>query len=157
MGRNPRFRGSIPKEMVVGLSLYDLASLALSRGEVHPLYKGALGGTSKETVRRPPETSHRGPKGHRSDTSTRGSGGILTLTVSPSPPTEIKELADWIYNNPAARCPGYRLAYDVRQELMNNLTEKISRNDIFDRAHVLAVPYVDAVTMDPIPPTFAAE
>lgn len=63
------------------------------------------------------------------------------------PEQRTDQLADWIYENPS-RCPGHRLAYDVRQELMNNLTENISENDISDLAHVEAVPYIDAVTMD---------
>lgn len=36
----------------------------------------------------------------------------------------------------------------MRQELMNNLSEAVSANGISDLAHVEAVPYVDAVTMD---------
>ncbi len=63
------------------------------------------------------------------------------------PEHTVDELADWIYDNPM-RCPGHRLAYDVRQELMNNLTEAVTANDISDLAHVEALPYVDAITMD---------
>jgi len=63
------------------------------------------------------------------------------------PEEKVGELADWIYEMPT-RCPGHRLAYDVRQELMNNLTEDVTENDILDIAHVEAVPYVDAITMD---------
>lgn len=63
------------------------------------------------------------------------------------PEEKVRELAEWIYDDPT-RCPGHRLAYDVRQELMNDLTKTVTANDISDIAHVEAVPYVDAVTMD---------
>jgi hypothetical protein len=63
------------------------------------------------------------------------------------PEEKIKELAEWIYDDPS-RCPGHRLAYEFRQELMNDLTKTVSGNDISDIAHVEAVPYVDAITMD---------
>jgi Protein of unknown function (DUF2442) len=65
----------------------------------------------------------------------------------PYPRASVTALAEWIYANPI-RCPGHRLAYDVRQELMNNLTETVSENDISDLAQVEAVPYIDAITMD---------
>lgn len=63
------------------------------------------------------------------------------------PEEMINQLAEWIYDDPI-RCPGHRLGYDVRQELMNNLSETVSENDVADFAHAQAVPYVDAVTMD---------
>jgi hypothetical protein len=34
--------------------------------------------------------------------------------------------------------PSYRLACDARQKLMNNFTEKVSANDIFDRPRALS-------------------
>ena len=63
------------------------------------------------------------------------------------PEEKVQELAEWIYEDPE-RCPGHRFSYDVRQELMNNVTSRISGNDISDIAHVEAVPYVDSITMD---------
>jgi hypothetical protein len=57
------------------------------------------------------------------------------------------QLAEWIYDDPS-RCPGHRLSYDVRQELMNDLRKTVTANDISDFAHVAAVPYVDVITMD---------
>jgi hypothetical protein len=63
------------------------------------------------------------------------------------PVRKTNQLAEWIYENPT-RCPGHRLAYDVRQELMNDLTKTVTANDISDLAHVEALPYVDAVSMD---------
>jgi hypothetical protein len=64
------------------------------------------------------------------------------------PPDQVKELANWIYRDPLNRCPGYRLAWEVRRELANNSTENVSANDAQDSSSTLAVPYVDAVTMD---------
>jgi Protein of unknown function (DUF2442) len=74
-------------------------------------------------------------------------GWHLRMFSIPFPPDKVEELADWIYDNPV-RCPGIRFAYDWRQELMSNVTEKISENDIPDRTYVLSIPYVDAITTD---------
>jgi hypothetical protein len=63
------------------------------------------------------------------------------------PEEKVDSLADWVYYNPA-RCPGHRVAYDIRHELMNNLREAITENDISDIAQAEALPYVDAITMD---------
>jgi hypothetical protein len=63
------------------------------------------------------------------------------------PEEKTNQLAEWIYERPT-RCPGHRLAYDVRHELMNDLTARVTANDISDLALVETVPYVDAVTMD---------
>jgi hypothetical protein len=60
---------------------------------------------------------------------------------------QTEQLAEWIYDDPS-RCPGHRLSYDVRQELMNDLRKTVTGNDISDFAHVAAVPYVDVITMD---------
>ena len=63
------------------------------------------------------------------------------------PEEKTNQLAEWIHERPT-RCPGHRLAYDVRHELMNDLTTRVTANDISDLALVETVPYVDAVTMD---------
>lgn len=139
--------GPSPEEMVVGLSLYDLASLALSRGDAVRRTKERW----EEPLRKQFEDDRKLPAEGRKAIERYFHEGIrkhLDSYQIAFPSDRIKELADWIYNNPEARCPGYRLAYDMRQEMMNNLAERVSGNDIFDRAHVLAVPYVDAVTMD---------
>lgn len=71
----------------------------------------------------------------------------LVQFAIPFPEEKINQFAEWIYDDPT-RCPGHRLAYDLRQELMNDLSKTVTANDISDFAHVAAVPYVDAVTMD---------
>lgn len=139
--------GPSPEEMVVGLSLYDLASLALSRGDAVRRTKERW----EEPLRKQFEDDRKLPAQSRKAIERYFHEGIqkhLDSYQIAFPSDRSKELAAWIYNNPADRCPGYRLAYDWRQELMNNLAERVSGNDIFDRAHVLTVPYVDAVTMD---------
>ena len=139
--------GASPAEMLVNQSLYDLVSMALSGGDAirrtKTRWKGPLGEQFEDDRKLPAESRkairtyfHEGIRKH------------LDSYHIAFPSDRTKELADWIYNNPAARCPGYRLAYDWRQELMNNLRERVAGNDIFDRAHVLAVPYVDAVTVN---------
>lgn len=139
--------GPPPAEMLVNQSLYDLVSVALKRGspirhaeerwgdllrkqfdadrELSAETRNAVGAHFRETVRR-----------------------CLDQFSIDFPPEQVGELADWILANPAARCPGYRLAWEVRRDVMKNLSEKVSGNDMFDIAHVRAVPYVDAVTMD---------
>jgi len=63
------------------------------------------------------------------------------------PKNRIEQLAEWIYDDPS-RCPGHRLWYDIRQELMNDLGKAVTANYISDFVHVAALPYVEMVTMD---------
>ncbi len=139
--------GPSPAEMLVNQSLYDFVSMALSRGDairrVKESWEPRLKRQFEEDRDLPPEVRKAIEKHFR-----EGLRRHLAQHSIAFPPDRVEGLADWVYSNPAARCPGYRLAYDWRQELMNNLAEKISGNDIFDRAHVLTVPYVDAITMD---------
>lgn len=139
-------QGPSPEEMVVGLSLYDLTAGALSRGDAVRRTKERWGTRLTKQF----EQDRMLPAEVRKDIRKHFGAGILKELQAYSiafPPDKVNAFADWVYENPV-RCPGIRLAYDFRQELMNNLAEKVSPNDIFDRAHVLAVPYVDAVTMD---------
>jgi hypothetical protein len=138
--------GPSPAEMLVAQSLYDLVSMALSGGNAVRDAKERLGPWLTEQFRHdrtlPPEV--------RKATGKHFGAAILKGLDAYSiafPPDKVSEFADWVCQNPA-RCPGFRLANGVRQELMNNLTEKVSGNDISDRAHLLTVPYVDAITMD---------
>lgn len=140
------WEGSSPAEMLVNQSLYDLVSMATKRGSgvrrAEERWEGPLRQQFEDDRELPPGTRKAAEK-HFPETIR----AHLALYSIPFPSEQIKELADWIYSNPI-RSPGYRLAYDFRQDLMNNVTENVSGNDIFDRAHVLAVPYVDAITMD---------
>jgi hypothetical protein len=138
--------GPSPAEMLVNQSLYDLVSMAVSRGNAVPLAKQRWGPWLAEQF----EQDRKIPPEGRKAIEKHFPGAILKGLAAYSitfPHSKVSEFADWVYENPV-RCPGMRLAYDFRQELMNNLAEKVSPNDIFDRAHVLAVPYVNAITMD---------
>jgi hypothetical protein len=138
--------GPSPAQMLVAQTLYDLVSMAVSGGNAIPLTKQRLGSWLTKHF----ELDRTLPHGVRKAIGRHFPAAMLKGLDAYSiafPAGMVNELAEWVYGNPA-RCPGLRLAYDVRQELMNNLTEKVSPNDIFDRAHVLAVPYVDAITMD---------
>jgi hypothetical protein len=138
--------GPSPAEMLVNQSLYDLVSMAVSRGNAVPLAKQRWGPWLAEQF----EQDRKIPPEARKAIEKHFPGAILKGLAAYSiafPHGKVSEFADWVYENPV-RCPGMRLAYDFRQELMNNLTEKVWPNDIFDRAHVLAVPYVNAITMD---------
>jgi len=139
--------GPPPSKMLVNQSLYDLVSMALARGSPvrraeerwdDPLRK------QFEADRQLPAEIRKAIEKHFRETIRRH----LAQHSVEFPPERVNELADWIYANPADRCPGYRLAWEARRELMNNVTEKVSGNDMFDIAHARAVPYVDGVTMD---------
>lgn len=55
--------------------------------------------------------------------------------------------AKWIYANPG-RCPGFRLHYDTYHELVHNVGDIPKDSDLLDFAHIPAIPYVGAITMD---------
>jgi hypothetical protein len=60
---------------------------------------------------------------------------------------DVNAFGRWIYENPA-RCPGIRLSYDIRQEILANLGDIPSDSDIPDFAHLFAIPYTEAATLD---------
>ena len=57
------------------------------------------------------------------------------------------EFAEWVYAR-ADRCPGLRLNHEMYRTLMANYTDIPEAADFSDLAHVFAIPYVDAVTLD---------
>ena len=57
------------------------------------------------------------------------------------------EFVEWIYENPA-RCPGVRLHHETYRQLLLNCNDIPEVGDFSDLAHVSAVPYVDAATLD---------
>ena|ERR1700722_3602988 len=57
------------------------------------------------------------------------------------------EFAEWVYRNPD-RCPGLRLNHEMYRALMANYTDVPETADFSDLAHVFALPYVDAITLD---------
>jgi len=134
---------------LVNQSLYDCVSSVLKSAGTSPLIltKGLLDGLLRaqfQNDRELPAQARRAAKQHFRETVRRHlAERSITLL-----PKRVEEFADWVYSNPAARCPGYRLAWEARRSLVNNVTEKVSGNDMFDHAIALAVPYVDAVTMD---------
>lgn len=137
--------GSSPAEVLVNQRLDDL---------VHILWKhGALSVTSRrwgKLLQEQFKEDRRLPRRVRRAIGKNFPMALRRHLVQfsiPFPEEKAEELAEWIYENPT-RCPGHRLAYDVRQELMNDLTKTVTGNDISDLVHAEAVPYVEAVTMD---------
>lgn len=57
------------------------------------------------------------------------------------------EFAEWVYAR-ANRCPGLRLNHETYRMLMANYTDIPETADFSDLAHVSAIPYVDAATLD---------
>jgi Protein of unknown function (DUF2442) len=145
-----RPQGPSPMQILVKQSLYDCVSSVLrAAGNVSPLtlsrrlYDDALREQFQNDRELPLKV--RSAAGEHFRKTIRAH---LAQSSIDFPSERLDELADWIYANPATRCPGYRLAWEVRRELMNNITEKVSGNDMLDNGSVLATPYVDAVTMD---------
>jgi len=139
--------GRSPAEMLVNQSLYDLVSMALIAGSPLRHARERWDGPLRrqfEADRQLPERARWTPERHFRESIRRH---LAEASIS-FPPDLVTKLADWIYANPATRCPGYRLAWEMRRALVFNNTEKVSGNDIFDIAHARAMPYVDAVTMD---------
>lgn len=60
---------------------------------------------------------------------------------------DVHAFGSWIYQNPS-RCPGLRLAYDLRNAIMANPGDIPLDSDIPDIAHVFAIPYAEAATID---------
>jgi hypothetical protein len=63
------------------------------------------------------------------------------------PRKDLQQFSDWIHADPT-RCPGLRLQFEVRRELVENPKDILKRGDISDFAHIGAVPYVDCATLD---------
>jgi hypothetical protein len=57
------------------------------------------------------------------------------------------EFAEWVYAR-ADRCPGLRLNHETYRALMTNYADIPEAADFADLAHVSAIPYVDAATLD---------
>jgi hypothetical protein len=65
----------------------------------------------------------------------------------PVPSTSLQRFSDWIHED-ATRCPGLRVQFEVRRELVENPDDAVQRGDILDFAHIGAIPYVDCATLD---------
>jgi hypothetical protein len=57
------------------------------------------------------------------------------------------EFALWLYQNPN-RCPGLRLGHEMQRAILANENDVPQVGDVFDRALICTLPYVDAVTLD---------
>jgi hypothetical protein len=71
----------------------------------------------------------------------------LTYHSIPHPPEALDRIGAWIYEDPL-RCPGLRLQWETRRQFINDLNAVPDDNMFLDFAYVVAIPYVDAVTMD---------
>lgn len=65
----------------------------------------------------------------------------------PVPLARLQSFSDWIFEDPI-RCPGLRVQFEVRRELVGNPNDALQRGDILDFAHIGAIPYVDCATLD---------
>jgi len=57
------------------------------------------------------------------------------------------EFADWVYQNPDT-CSGLRLNHETYRALMSNYGDIPETADFSDLAHVTAIPYLEAATLD---------
>jgi len=65
----------------------------------------------------------------------------------PLPDARVEEFAFWLYQNPN-RCPGVRLGHEIQRAILANENDNPPGSDVFDRALIYALPYVDALTLD---------
>jgi len=63
------------------------------------------------------------------------------------PLSRLDDFSDWAGQDPT-RCPGLRLQFEVRRELVGNPNDALKRGDILDFAHIGSVPYIDCATLD---------
>lgn len=137
--------GSSPARMLVNQRLDELVFMLWRQRALSPVHR-RWGSILRQQFEQDRDLPARVRKAIRNNFRQALRRHLAMFSIS-HPEEKVDELADWIYRKPS-RCPGHRLAYDVRQELMNNLTENVTENDILDIAHVEAIPYVDAITMD---------
>jgi hypothetical protein len=57
------------------------------------------------------------------------------------------EFAYWVHENPL-RCPGLNFNHEVYRAIMDNKGDIPEAADFSDLAHVMAIPYIDAATLD---------
>jgi len=137
--------GSSPARVLVNQKLDDLVFMLWRQRALSPVHR-RWGAILRQQFKQDRGLPARVRKGIRKNFRQALRRHLAMFSIA-HPEETVGELADWIYRNPT-RCPGHRFAYDVRQELMNNLTEDVTENDILDIAHVEAVPYVECITMD---------
>src|SRR5438552_887580 len=65
----------------------------------------------------------------------------------PKPKAGVSAFARWVWTDPAC-WPGLRLTYDLYHELCANVRDLPKPGDIPDTAHIRAIPYVTAATLD---------
>ena len=58
-----------------------------------------------------------------------------------------EEFGEWVYAD-AGRCPGIRLHHETYRKLLANCQDIPEVGDFSDLAHVFAIPYVEAATLD---------
>ncbi len=138
--------GPSPMGLPLNQSLYDLVSMALAKGNVIRQAKELWGpklarGYAQKRVDKQ-KAKWPDKEAFQAEVS-----GELACNSIPVAQKSLAAFAEWIYSNPT-RCPGFRLAYEWHQEWMKDSTQPFKWNNIPDRAHVLALPYVDAITMD---------
>lgn len=56
-------------------------------------------------------------------------------------------VSSWIWSNPS-RCPGLRLLREMGMVISQNASYASRKDDLFDLPQILAIPYVDAITLD---------
>ena len=60
---------------------------------------------------------------------------------------DLAKFSKWIYEKPS-RCPGLRLTFDKYNLIRGDQQHRAQPGDFNDFAHLTAIPYVDAITLD---------
>lgn len=139
--------GPNPTEKFVGYRLDEIV-YEMFRGDPK-IFEGY--GAKGPTFRQQFEADRRLPEKVRKDLL---SNFIEKLRQYQQPPwnlnygsVDVEAFGRWIYENPA-RCLGLRLAYDLRNAIMANPGDIPLDSDIPDIAHIFAIPYAEAATID---------
>jgi hypothetical protein len=74
-------------------------------------------------------------------------GGVTNAHHLRPRPADFRAFARWVCDNPT-RCPSLRLVYEVYYHMVRDKSRPPRPTDLADLTHVMAIPYVDLVTLD---------
>lgn len=155
----PRFDYTFTRGAQPATSDYLRYCLALSVYELWIEDKNLFLNSASETARWPSvlqdDREFVGPKDHL-----RNFQKIINASVQRDKidlrSVDPNDLAKWIWHKPT-RCPAIRLGYELFHVVVNNRGANAKASDISDFAHMLCLPYVDAITLDGAMASYVAQ
>ncbi|MEA2416834.1 MAG: hypothetical protein QOI58_3491 [Thermoanaerobaculia bacterium] len=64
---------------------------------------------------------------------------MITFWELPAPSRNLRAFGQWVYGAPA-RCPGFRLAWELFRGMVSNAQDALALSDVWDNAHFPAIP-----------------